>query len=69
MGFKNCIFIVPFDDEIIKEALTKKKIPELSNLGDIVESELILDKLFQFKFYLPPILKFDIKKYASNLVK
>ncbi|MHC5250492.1 KAP family P-loop NTPase fold protein [Enterococcus sp. LJL90] len=69
VGFKNCIFIVPFDDEIIKLALEKRRADEFDNEADIIESELILDKLFQFKIYLPPLLYFDINKYAEELVK
>ena len=70
VGFERCIFIVPFDDEIIKCALDKRRMQEFNErteVTDIIESELILDKLFQFKFYLPPILDFDIQQYAYNL--
>lgn len=72
VGFERCVFIVPFDDEIIKHALDKRRIHEFNDqteITDVVESELILDKLFQFKLYLPPILDFDIQQYAYNLVK
>jgi len=69
VGFERCIFIVPFDDEIIKLALDKRRARIFNDKDDIVESELILDKLFQFKIYLPPLLSFDIKKYATDLVK
>lgn len=68
VGFDRCIFIVPFDDEIIKLALEKRRIQQFDDTDDIIESELILDKLFQYKVYLPPLLSFDIKKYALNLV-
>lgn len=69
VGFERCIFIVPFDDEIIKQALNKRRVQEFNEHDDVVESELILDKLFQFKVYLPPILDFDIQKYAFELAK
>lgn len=72
VGFERCIFIVPFDDEIIKCALDKCKMQELndkSEITDVIESELILDKLFQFKIYLPPILDFDIQQYAYKLAQ
>lgn len=51
VGFDRCIFIVPFDDEIIKRALDKRRAQDFTTDDgtDIVESELILDKLFQFK--------------------
>ena len=68
VGFDRCIFIVPFDDAILKKALEENKINGLQSDNEIIESELILDKLFQFKIYLPPILKYDIKEYAINLV-
>ena len=69
VGFERCIFLVPFDDEIIKQALNKRRAKQFNDEDDVVESELILDKLFQFKIYLPPLLTFDIKKYAIELVR
>jgi len=69
VGFKNCIFIVPFDDSILKKALDKNRTIKLDGNHQIVESELILDKLFQYKIYIPPLLDFDIKEYAVKLVK
>lgn len=72
VGFERCIFIVPFDDEIIKCALDKRRMQEFNErteVTDVIESELILDKLFQFKIYLPPILDFDIQQYAYKLAK
>ena len=69
VGFKNCIFIVPFDDSILKKALDENRTIKLDGNHQIVESELILDKLFQYKIYIPPLLSFDIKEYAVNLVK
>lgn len=72
VGFDRCIFIVPFDDEIIKRALDERRARDFNNqseIAEVIESELILDKLFQFKIYLPPLLDFDIQKYAFNLVK
>lgn len=72
VGFERCIFIVPFDDEIIKRALDKRRAQEFkeqAEITEVIESELILDKLFQFKIYLPPILDFDIQQYACRLAK
>lgn len=69
VGFERCIFIVPFDDEIIKRALDKRRAQDFNEQAEVIESELILDKLFQFKVYLPPILDFDIQQYACNLAK
>lgn len=69
VGFPGCIFVVPFDDEIIKQALNKRRVKEFNDRDEVVESELILDKLFQFKVYLPPLLDFDIQEYALSLAK
>lgn len=68
MELPKCIFIVPFDDTIIKSALDNKVIKDLINEHQIIKSELILDKLFAFKFYLPPILPLDLKEYTLDLV-
>ena len=68
MDFKQCIFIVPFDDNILKKAINKEKLEELNKDNEnVIESELILDKLFQYKIYLPELIKIDIKEYASKL--
>ncbi|MCD9022635.1 KAP family P-loop NTPase fold protein [Cohnella silvisoli] len=69
VNLPNCVFVVPFDDEIIKSALEKRRETQFGEDCDVIESELILDKLFQFKVYLPPLLKYDIKQYTMNLVK
>lgn len=70
MDFKQCVFIVPFDDNILKMAINKEKLEELNQDNEnVIESELILDKLFQYKIYLPELIKIDIKEYASNLCK
>ena len=68
VNLPNCVFIVPFDDEILKSALEKQREMQFGHDCDVIESELILDKLFQFKIYLPPLLKYDIKEYTSKLV-
>ncbi|MDD3048839.1 MAG: P-loop NTPase fold protein [Bacilli bacterium] len=67
LNMNNFIFIVPFDDTIIKNVLDKKVISELEDDNQIIKSELILDKLFQFKIYLPPLLKRNLKKYALDM--
>lgn len=67
INFHNCIFIVPFDDEIIKSAIESVKNNEYKQYTDSMESELLLDKLFQYKVYLAPLLDYDIKNYAAEL--
>lgn len=65
INFKNCIFIVPFDDAILKNAIEKKRLNPMDDIE--IQSELLLDKLFQYKVYLPQLLTHDIKKYAQQL--
>lgn len=69
MEIKNCIFIVPFDDSILKKALEEQVIKPVDNDHKIIESELILDKLFQFRFYVPPLIISDMKEYALEIIK
>lgn len=67
INFPNCIFIVPFDDSIIKSAIASVKNKDSKQGGDTIEGDLLLDKLFQYKLFLAPLLKYDIKKYATDL--
>lgn len=70
VNFNNCIFIVPFDEIILKQALKKRKDLKLNNNEDLlIESELFLDKLFQYKIYLPNVIASDLPQYACDLVK
>lgn len=63
---KNIIFIVPFDDDILRKALVDNKIK--LNESYIVEGELFLDKLFQFKIYMPPLPEYDLKQYSDVII-
>ncbi|MDU5111898.1 MAG: P-loop NTPase fold protein, partial [Clostridium sp.] len=65
VNYDNCIFIVPFDDAILKKALINNK----SNSSDTLslESDLFLDKLFQYKIYLPNIIMSNIPNYIIQL--
>ncbi len=67
INFKNCIFIVPFDDAILKNAIEKNRLNPSDDLN--IQSELLLDKLFQYKVYLPQLLIHDIKQYTVDLCK
>lgn len=69
VNYDNCIFIVPFDESILKQAL-KRKSSKLNNNEDLlIESELFLDKLFQYKIYLPNVIASNLPQYACDLVK
>lgn len=65
IDYKNCIFVVPFDDSILKRAIQKQRLNGMDGID--IQSELLLDKLFQYKVYLPQLLMHDVKKYAVEL--
>lgn len=67
MDLENCIFIVPFDDAILKKAINEKRIEKLNSTESVIDSELVLDKLFQYKIYIPELVKINIKEYAVQL--
>ena len=69
MEIDKCVFIVPFDDSILKDALNKQIISKFDNDQQVIESEFILDKLFQFRFYVPPLISSDMKDYTLNIIK
>lgn len=74
INFPNCIFIVPFDDSILKDALIAARVGREGCIhgafdSTLSESEQFLDKLFQYKIYLAPLLDYDIKKYAEDLCR
>jgi len=63
-----CVFVVPFDESKIKEAIeSERENHQQANCYAI--SELLLDKLFQFRVYLPGIIKRDFIPYAKVLCK
>jgi hypothetical protein len=68
MDKPNLVFIIPFDDSIIKKALEKNTIDMIDPNHQIMQSELILDKLFKFKFYLNPLIPSDLSEYAIKLI-
>ncbi|AKP77168.1 putative P-loop ATPase [Priestia megaterium Q3] len=61
-----CIFIVTCDEEILIQAVEKKR---LNKTFDDLDGQLFLDKLFQFKLSLPPIIESDMKDYAQKLAE
>lgn len=69
MELKKCIFIVPFDDTILKKVLNKNVINHIDSEEQTIKSEFILDKLFQFRFYVPPLIYSDMKDYTLNIIK
>ena len=53
MEYKEFVFIVPFDDEILKNALDKNKLNQINDYDNRYDGDMVLDKLFQYKIYLP----------------
>ncbi len=68
VGIENIVFIVPYDTNILCKVLEECKINNLSNNYEILEGELILNKLFQFKVYMPELIQEDMYEYAKNLI-
>ena len=66
INFRNCVFIVPFDDTVIKNAIEENRFSDGQDVM-LLEGEQYLDKLFQYKIFLLPQLDYDIKKYARTL--
>lgn len=69
MEIPNCVFIVPFDDSLIKNALEELVVSKVDIDHQVIESELILDKLFQFRFYVPPLILSDMKEYTLGIIE
>lgn len=68
VDLEHCVFIIPFDDEIIKAAIKEERTQSLTRAsGFEIQSESILDKLFQYKVYLPQVITYHIKNYAVEL--
>nr|MCR5146383.1 KAP family NTPase [Clostridia bacterium] len=64
--YENCITIVPFDEEVLAKAISIKNDIKTENDRPL-EFEKLLDKLFQFKIYVPRIANENIKDYAVEL--
>ena len=67
--YNNCIFIVPFDENVVKKAIAVRNEIKLSGNYKPLNFEKILDKIFQFKVYVPRFSNGDIKDYAVNLAQ
>lgn len=69
VSYKNFVFIVPFDDTILKDAIQKEKTTFNYNEHLTIESDLFLDKLFQHRIYLPSIIQANMPEYAIEMTK
>lgn len=66
--YDNCIFIVPFDEKLLLKAIDARNQMKISGNYRPLKFEKIMDKIFQFKIYVPRISNGDIKDYALDLV-
>lgn len=69
MEYDRFIFIVPFDDEILKAVIKQSRIDKISTLEGEYDGEMILDKLFQYRIYLPQLIRYDMRNYAFEICK
>jgi hypothetical protein len=67
MEYDRFVFIVPFDDSVLRQMIIKERYREICLSMDEFEADLILDKLFQYKIYMPLIPRSDISNYAIKL--
>lgn len=66
--FNNCIFIVPFDELILRKAINAKNNSKLDN-SKLVKTDSIIDKIFQFRLYVPRMSNLNVKEYSVKLVQ
>lgn len=69
MEYEAFIFIVPFDDEILKNALDNNKLKHINDYDNRYDGDMVLDKLFQYKIYLPQLIKSDMRNYAFYICR
>lgn len=67
VGYSNFIFIVPFDETILKDAIKEKKTNFTHNEHLTIESDLFLDKLFQHRIFLPSTIQSNLPEYAIEI--
>lgn len=65
----NCIVIVPFDEKVLNKAIDARNELRVSGNYKPLKFEKIMDKLFQFKIYVPNISNGDLKDYLIELVQ
>lgn len=69
MEYEDFIFVVPYDDEILKNALDKNKLETINSFDNKYNGDMVLDKLFQYKLYLPQLIKSDMRNYAFDICR
>ena len=69
IGIDDIIFIVPYDTNILSTVLEKCKNNKISGNYEVLEGELVLNKLFQFKVYMPELIQEDMYEYTKNIIE
>ncbi len=67
--YENCIFIVPFDERVLARAINARNQLKISANYRPLKFEKVVDKIFEFKVYMPHISNSNIKDYAVNLAE
>ena len=68
-NYKNCIFIIPLDKDMLKKAIEVRNAIKPSAKYRPLSFETVLDKVFQFKIYMPQVSSKILKQYAIELVE
>lgn len=63
---QNVIFIIPFDEKVVKKMLENEREELKDDDAICLNGELFLDKLFQFKVSVNPILEDSMFDFAFN---
>lgn len=66
-NLKNTICIVPFDEKVLRKAIEARNSLKIDGTYNPLKFERILDKVFQFRMFIPRISNGNIKDYAVEL--
>ena len=66
-NLKNTICIVPFDEKVLRKAIEARSALKVDGSYNPLKFQRILDKVFQFRMYIPRISNGNIKDYAVEL--
>ena len=53
----------------LKNALDKNKLNQINDYDNRYDGDMVLDKLFQYKIYLPQLIKSDMRNYAFHICR
>lgn len=67
--YENCVFIVPFDEIVLKKAIDARNQSKSSATYRPLKFEKVLEKVFQFRVHVPRLSSGNIKDYTVKLVQ